>query len=104
MHRLAAGAIAARVRRTDLAGVGGLGVFHLLLVDTEPEAALRMLTTLQKEMHTLLAAELGEIEVSTAIGAAGYPEFDGPTAVRAAAARAARRLAGGGVQLEKMRS
>ena len=104
MHRLAAGAIAARVRRTDLAGVGGLGVFHLLLVDTEPEAAVRMLTTLQKEMDSLLSAELKESKMSIAIGAAGYPEFDGPTAVRAAAARAARRLAGGGVQLEKIRS
>lgn len=99
LQRYAGSVIEARLRRTDLCGVSGVGEFHLLLGDVGEESAFQVLVGLHQALGDAIGAEFGEANTRVTIGAACYPKFDGPTAVRAAAARACRQPgANGGVR------
>jgi GGDEF domain-containing protein/HPt (histidine-containing phosphotransfer) domain-containing protein len=103
LHRLVADCISSQLRKTDMCGVSGPGQFQILLPDTAGQTAEKVLLKLHDRLSIALADSFGSGEVRIAIGAACYPEVDGPTQVRSAATRAVGEIGpGGGVEIVQL--
>ena len=81
-----------RLRRTDIIGRYGGEEFGVILLNIEPEPAMRILDEIRENFsHIRHQAENDEFFVTFSCGVAGYPDFKGADNITAAADKALYR-------------